>query len=72
MFVTAAMPLSPPSAFCVETSKRELIRVDYECDVTTTQYVTVIHHDREQRTFVTGYEAPVSKRSQICPSLNLC
>ena len=53
------MPLSPASEFCLETSMREL--VDYECDVTTTQYVTVIHHNREQRTFVTGYEAPVSK-----------
>ena len=33
--------------------------VDFECDVTTYPYVTVIHHDREQRALVSDCEDPV-------------
>ena len=52
------MRIIPAFGFCLETPMRDL--VDFECDVTTYPYVTVIHHDREQRTFVVDYEYPVS------------
>ena len=50
--------LLPASGICLDAPLRHL--VDHECDVTSPHNVTVIHHDREQRTFVSGYEAAVS------------
>ena len=62
-FSRAAMTLRPAAGFCLETSMRD--QVDFECDVTAYPYVTVIHHDREQRTFVNDYESVVSEHLQI-------
>ena len=61
----AAMPLRPAAGFCLETPMRNL--VDFECDVRTHPYVTVIHHDREQRTFVNDAESVVSGILQYAP-----
>ena len=57
------MMINPAFGFCLETPMRDL--VDFECDATTYPYVTVIHHDREQRTFVNNKEDLVSV-SVVC------
>ena len=62
-FPRAAMTLPPAGGLCPEIPMRDLL--DFECDVTAYPYVTVIHHDREQRTFVNDYEPVVSENLRI-------